>query len=114
MLTLSPGCRYFGGFMPRATPDGVPVAMMSPGSSVIPLEMYAMSSGTPVIICAQLASWRTSPFTRVRSRISATGGAAAASSRTGPSGANVSRALPRIHCGSVPCRSRAETSLMTV
>ena len=64
--------------MPRATPDGVPVAMMSPGSSVIPSEMYAMSSGTPVIICAQLASWRTSPFTSVRSRISATGGAATA------------------------------------
>src|SRR5438067_273451 len=39
MPTLSPGCRYFGGFMPIATPDGVPVAMMSPGSSVIPLEM---------------------------------------------------------------------------
>jgi hypothetical protein len=39
MLTLSPGCRYLGGFMPRATPDGVPVAMMSPGSSVTPLEM---------------------------------------------------------------------------
>jgi len=73
-----------------------------------------MSSGTPVIICAQLASWRTSPFTRVRSLISATGGAAAASSSTGPSGANVSSALPRIHCGSRPCRSRAETSLMTV
>jgi len=56
-----------------------------------------MSSGTPVIICPQLASWRTSPFTRVRSLISATGDAAAASSSTGPSGANVSSALPRIH-----------------
>jgi len=39
MLTLSPGTRYFGGFMPRATPDGVPVAMTSPGSSVIPAEI---------------------------------------------------------------------------
>ena len=39
MLTLSPGTRYLGGFMPRATPDGVPVAMMSPGSSVIPAEI---------------------------------------------------------------------------
>ena len=36
---LVPGCSHFGGFMPMATPDGVPVAMMSPGSSVIPLEM---------------------------------------------------------------------------
>ena len=100
--------------MPSATPDGVPVAMMSPGSRVIPAEMWAMSSGTPVIIWAQLASWRTSPLTRVRRVISPTGGAAAASRTTGPSGANVSSALPRIHCGSAPCRSRADTSLMIV
>ena len=80
--------------MPSATPDGVPVAMMSPGSRVMPAEMWAISSGTPVIICAQLASWRTSPLTSVRSVISPMGGAAAASSTTGPSGANVQRLAP--------------------
>jgi hypothetical protein len=31
----SPGCSHTGGFMPRPTPGGVPVAMISPGDSVM-------------------------------------------------------------------------------
>ena len=34
--TTSPGFRYFGGLKPIPTPAGVPVAIRSPGSSVMP------------------------------------------------------------------------------
>ena len=37
--TTSPLFRYFGGSKPMPTPAGVPVAMMSPGISVMPAEM---------------------------------------------------------------------------
>ena len=30
-FTSSPGCKNFGGFIPAPTPEGVPVAMISPG-----------------------------------------------------------------------------------
>src|SRR4029077_5898888 len=40
----SPGRRKTGGSRKTPTPDGVPVAMMSPGSSVIDLLMNSMSS----------------------------------------------------------------------
>lgn len=43
--TTSPDRRNFGGSKPMPTPSGVPVAMMSPGSNVMPLEMVAMSFG---------------------------------------------------------------------
>ncbi len=39
MLTVSPATSHGGGVMPSATPDGVPLAMMSPGSSVMASEM---------------------------------------------------------------------------
>ena len=38
MRTTSPGLRYTGGFIPRPTPGGVPVAMRSPGISVMRFE----------------------------------------------------------------------------
>jgi hypothetical protein len=37
-VTTSPTLRYCGGFMPVPTPGGVPVVMMSPGSSVMNCE----------------------------------------------------------------------------
>ena len=37
-VTTSPTLRNFGGFMPVPTPGGVPVVMMSPGSSVMNCE----------------------------------------------------------------------------
>ena len=42
----SPGWRYSGGVRPWPTPAGVPVAMMSPGSSVITSESDAMMVAT--------------------------------------------------------------------
>src|SRR5690606_9507804 len=40
--TTSPGFRKTGGFMNTPTPSGVPVLIMSPGSSVQVREMYSM------------------------------------------------------------------------
>ena len=40
--TLSPGLKYCRGLNPIPTPAGVPVEMISPGSSVIPAEMVQM------------------------------------------------------------------------
>lgn len=33
---VSPGCKNFGGLNPFPTPDGVPVAIISPASKVVP------------------------------------------------------------------------------
>jgi len=43
--TTSPACNHTGGFIPNAVPDGVPVAMTSPGCRVIPSVMNSTSSG---------------------------------------------------------------------
>ena len=54
-------CRYFGGSKPMPTPPGVPVAMRSPGSSVMPAEIVSINAGTPKMrsrvdcVLAQLA-----------------------------------------------------------
>ena len=54
-LTRSPGSRNTGGSRKTPTPAGVPVAIRSPGSSVIWREMKAMSSPTPKIIWSVVA-----------------------------------------------------------
>jgi len=79
------------------TPGGVPVAITSPGNSVIKEEMYSTIRYTDAIISRVLPSWRTSPFTRQR-----TGASAGSKSVTihGPSGANVSNPLERANCTS--------------
>src|SRR5690606_30759724 len=46
------------------TPAGVPVAITSPGSSVITRVMYSMSTGMENAISSARPRWRTSPFTR--------------------------------------------------
>ena len=44
------------------TPEGVPVEIMSPGSSVTKLEMNSITAATGKICCAVEASWRISLF----------------------------------------------------
>ena len=44
-------------------PDGVPVEMISPGSSVMTDEMNAMISGIVKISSRVRESWRRSPLT---------------------------------------------------
>ena len=50
-VTTSPTLRNFGsGLMPSATPGGVPVTMMSPGSMMKNCEQYQTRCSTPKII----------------------------------------------------------------
>ncbi len=63
MRTTSPGCSHFGGLKPMPTPRGVPVAMTSPGSSVMPREQVSISVGdVEDHVAACWPSWRSSPF----------------------------------------------------
>ena len=76
-----------------ATPAGVPVAITSPGSSVITCEIHATSSATGRIIAVVRSHWRSSPFTR---QVISRSGAPGISSRVtthGPIGVNVSKDL---------------------
>lgn len=46
MRTVSPGTSHLGDFIPRATPLGVPVVMMSPGwRAVVALSHSMISQG---------------------------------------------------------------------
>src|SRR6185436_8895938 len=49
------------------TPAGVPVAMMSPGTSVVVRDSQAIVSTTEKIMSLVLPSWTTSPLMYVRS-----------------------------------------------
>jgi hypothetical protein len=51
--------------MAAATPDEVPVATTSPGSSVTTSDSAATSVKQSKMRCLVLESWRTSPFTLV-------------------------------------------------
>ena len=77
-------------------------------------EQNDSSSATPNTISAVFESCTVSPFTRVRRPSACGSGNSSAVTITGPIGQNVSRLLPRTHCPSPNCRSRAETSLATV
>lgn len=93
------------------TPAGVPVAMMSPGSSVIVRDSQAIASATGNICSAVVPSWTTAPFRRVRTPSAWMSSISSSVTSAGPHGANVSIALPAVHCGVRNCRSRALTSL---
>ncbi len=89
-------------------PAGVPVATMSPGSSVMTCEMYDSSSGIGNTISALVACWRTWSFTcATSSRAPRFTGPRS----TSPIGQNVSNPFARVHWPSFRCRSRAVTSL---
>ena len=80
--------------MAEPTPAGVPVAMMSPGSSVTNRERNDTIAATGKIISAVVASCLTSPLT-VSWIASACGSATASAERThGPTGQKVSCHLP--------------------
>ncbi|MNC94177.1 hypothetical protein D3C83_109680 [compost metagenome] len=68
------------------TPAQVPVAMMSPGSSVMTRDRVSMSVGMSKMSWETSASWRTSPFTRVTRCIVPGSFTSSAVSRHGPIG----------------------------
>ena len=106
-------CRYFGGLKPMPTPTGVPVAIRSPGYSVMPADSISISVGMSKIKSLVLASWRSSPLTQQCTSVSWPSISSALTSH-GPIGQKVSKDLPSSHCEWRPCQSRAVTSLTMV
>src|SRR3954447_20537773 len=112
--TTSPALRNCGvGFMPSATPGGVPVMMTSPGSNTTNCEQYQTRCATPKIMVLVEPCCRYLPLTV--SHMSRFCGSLISSLVTshGPSGPNVLQLLPLYHWP--PERSiwkvRSETSL---
>src|SRR5687768_13270759 len=111
---MSPCCKYLiCDDIDKPVPLGVPVDIMSPGSSVITLlrlftifsifrtrfeveEDCLTSSFTLVISCKLFGSWISSPVTT-----------------HGPHGPNESKLLARLYCLSINCMSLAEMSSNT-
>src|ERR1044071_1072759 len=112
--TLSPGLRNTGGTRAKPTPEGVPVLMMSPGSSVIPADRLSMIVGMSKIMSRVLPSCITSPLTRQTSRTCCGSGRALLCTIHGPSGQKVSRDFPLYHCPCRRCSSRAVMSRQIV
>ena len=111
---MSPALRNIGvGFMPRPTPGGVPVMMMSPGSITKNCEQYQTRYSQSKIIVFVLPRWRFSPLTS--SHMLRFCGSLTSSLVTnhGPIGPKVSQLLPLFHWP--PLRSiwntRSDTSL---
>jgi uroporphyrin-III C-methyltransferase/precorrin-2 dehydrogenase/sirohydrochlorin ferrochelatase len=97
--TVSPAFSQGGGLRACATPEGVPVAMISPASSVMNSESKAMVLATEKIISEVLDCCSVSPLTRVMMlRPDAPGGSASAVTTNGPVGPVASKFLPGIHC----------------
>ena len=100
------------------TPAGVPVAMMSPGSSVMPREIVSISVGMSKIMSRVRASCRNSGsppagVTQPRIRVSRASSSSAVTIH-GPIGQKVSQFLPSIHGCLRTFTSRALTSLTMV
>ena len=66
----SPGWSQTGGFLAKPTPPGVPVAMTSPGRSLVNDEKNSIALGTSTIIWEVLADCMTWPFSVVVSAAS--------------------------------------------
>lgn len=117
--TRSPSSRYFGFFIPIATPDGVPVNITVPTCNVVPWLQKLTIPSTPNSKSPVEVLWRSSPFTSVRRWRSAAVPKTEGDTSTGPRGANLSKPLLKHHCGTLPalagsrCQPRAETSLET-
>src|SRR5438552_1970494 len=106
--TLSPGFKNTGGTRAKPTPDGVPVLMMSPGSSVSPADKLSIVVGMSKIISRVLPSCMTSPLTRQMRRTCWGSGSALLWTIHGPRGQNVSSDLPLNHWPCWRCSSRAD------
>ena len=94
-------------------PAGVPVAIMSPSSKVIMLEINSIRNGTSKIILLIFESCLILPLTldiiKASPRLILLG-----STIYGPMGANVSKLFALVHWLSIFWRSRAVTSLKQV
>src|SRR5207244_12099377 len=94
------------------TPDGVPVAMISPGSRVMRELRKAIVEATEKTILAVVSCCTTCSFTLVVSMSVWGLGMLDARTIPGPIGAKVSTALPAVHLLVCICTSRALTSFL--
>src|SRR6266508_473361 len=114
----SPALRNSGGLRPAPTPDGVPVAITSPGSSAITLARCSITWATVKIISLVFESCLTCPFTA--SEISSVCGSETklAGVIQGPIGADSLNPFAIVQLGprgvSAVNQSRAEMSLSTL
>lgn len=91
---MSPSCRKVGGVIPFPTPLGVPVAIISPGSNVCPLDKSEIILAKPNINLSVESDYLTSPLTLVS--MWKTGSLFALFSNTnGPIGQLASRLFPK-------------------
>ena len=89
---------HAGGLRAWATPEGVPVAMTSPGASVMNSDNRAMIRAVGKIMSLVFESCITLPLTRVMMRSpAAPAGSASAVTTHGPSGPVPSKFLPGVH-----------------
>ena len=86
-----------GGLRKAPTPAGVPVAIRSPGSSVIVWVMYAIRSATPKTMFAVVESCIGSPLRIARIESACGSGTSSRGTSRGPTGQKVSGDLPRVH-----------------
>ena len=109
----SPGFSQGCGLRAMATPEGVPVMMMSPGSSVMTLLSSCTRVGTSKIRSSVLLSCMTSPLTRVMMRSGAPpGGSSSDVTMSGPKPPVPSKFLPSVNWPpDLRCQSRTEPSL---
>ena len=101
-----------GGLRTKPTPNGVPVTMMSPGSSVITSEISLTRVATSKIRSSMLPSCMVSPLSRERMyRPAAPGGSSSAVTISGPKEPERSKFLPMAHWLDLNWKSRTEPSL---
>ena len=108
----SPGVSQTGGVRAPPTPPGVPVAITSPGTSVVNEEKYSTALGTSTISCAVRADCMISPFSLVVRATSDTSTSSVVTT-SGPIGMLPSKFLPGVHWVPARCQSRAEASFST-
>src|ERR1017187_3911680 len=103
-----------GGLRANPTPGGVPVEIKSPTSQVADLERWLIRNGTLKIRLLVFESCKVSPLSVREIRRLWGSGISSAVTIHGPVGAKVSQLLPRYHCLSLNCMSRALTSCRMV
>src|SRR5438067_6935734 len=91
----SPSLRNTGGLRNAPTPSGVPLAITSPGSSVIPCDRYETRYATLKIIFEVFDDCMTLPLSSPSIFSDCTSSISSRVVMNGPNGAKVSRPLPR-------------------
>ena len=96
--TTSPSWSQRGGVRAAPTPEGVPVRITSPASSVSPCEIQLMSAGTSNTSSDVFDDCSTSPLTLVSSGSPDARSTSSSPTTSGPNGQNVSNDFDHVNC----------------